>query len=467
MIELHIALSIGAVLGAIGAWAFVLTRRSAQQHEADLRTRAEALERDRERLVNELDQMRDELSRTHTRREQAERAAAITAEKLASREQQFVQQNKLLEEAERKLTDTFKALGADALRANNEQFIILARKVFESVIANAKGDVEKRKQAIDALIKPIHELLNKQANAVTALESKRESAYARLDEQIKTIALAHEKLGTETNRLVAALRRPEQRGRWGELQLRNVVELSGMTEHCDFSEQVEVSTQDARLRPDMVVNLPGGGKIVIDSKVALDAYLDSIDPDAERKALLQRHVRQIETHIRQLASKEYWKQFEHAPQLVVMFMPLESALHAALEQKPNLHAEALAQHVLIATPTLLVALLRAVAYGWQQQALAENAKQIADVGQELYERLNTFANHLARVGKAIESATKSYNAAIGSLERRVLPSARKLRELRATNAGEFDGGTLIEIEPSEMTAPELLPEETQQEGRRE
>lgn len=379
---------------------------------------------------------------------------ASLAERLRFRDEQFAEQKVLLDEAEKRLRDTFQAVGAEALRANNAQFLELAKKAFEGLLSEAKGEGEKRQQALDALVVPIRELLEKQNEAVHELEKRRQVAYRGIEEQIKGIAAAHEKLGSETGRLVAALRRPEQRGRWGELQLRNVVELAGMTAHCDFQEQVTLRGEERRLRPDMVVRLPGGGSIVVDSKVALDAYLDALQPEADREAQLERHAQLVEQHYRQLASKEYWKQFERTPKLVVMFMPIESALTAALEVKPDLHADAMRSHVLIATPTLLVALLRAVAFGWQQEDVARNARDIAEVGRDLHDRIGVFVDHLGKVGDALRRGSDAYNRAVGSLERRVLPHARRLRELHATTAPEIEGPSPSEAELRRIAAPE-------------
>lgn len=382
----------------------------------------------------------------------AERAGL--AEKLHFREEQFAEQKILLDEAEKRLRDTFQSVGAEALRANNAQFLELAKQAFEGLLTRAEGEGERRQLAIDGLVKPLQEVLAKQAEAVQELERRRVAAYRGLEEQIKGIAAAHEKLGAETGRLVAALRRPEQRGRWGELQLRNAVELAGMTAHCDFREQVSVQGDERRLRPDMVVNLPGGGSIVVDSKIALDAYLDALQPDADREASLARHAALVEQHVRQLAAKEYWRQFERTPRLAVMFMPIESALTAALERKPDLHADAMQSHVLIATPTLLVALLRAVAFGWQQEDVARNARDISVAGRELHERVAIFVRHLERVGDALRRGSTAYNEAVGSLEQRVLVSARKLRELHATTDPEITAPAPVEVETRAVTAPE-------------
>lgn len=428
---------VGLLVGAAAAGAVVWIKLNSRL--AATLERSRLLDEQLARLDDDLTQTRSQANEAVERRTQAEQQLARLEEQLRSRQQQFEDQQRLLEEAEKKLLHVFEATGARLLQSNADRFMQQAEKSFEDKA------------------KPIRELLDAQKKVVEEIEKKRESAYVRLDEQIKNIAVSHDRLNTETNRLVTALRRPEQRGRWGEMQLRNVVELAGMTEHCDFREQVQTDDAATRDRPDMVVHLPGEAVIVVDSKVSLDAYLNSIQPDCDRAKEINRHARQVETHVKQLASKAYWDQFERTPRLVVLFMPLESALHAALEVKPDLHAEAMKQHVLIATPTLLVAMLRAIAYGWQQEAIAENAREIADAGRELYDRLATFTNHFARIGKGLDNANKSYNSAIGSLERNLLPQARKLRDLRATNAPEIAEPEPVDVEVREIAAAELRP----------
>ncbi|MHC5001790.1 MAG: DNA recombination protein RmuC, partial [Planctomycetota bacterium] len=312
-----------------------------------------------------------------------------------------------------------------------------------------------------AMVKPLRELLERQNQTLIELERKRTADRSGLEEQLKAIAAAHERLGAETGRLVTALRRPEQRGRWGEMQLRNVVELAGMTEHCDFVEQPTTRDEQSVLRPDMIVHMPGGGVIVVDSKVALDAYLDALDSESPREDHLKRHARQVADHVRSLAGRRYWEQFERTPKVVVMFMPLEPALVAALQVNPDLHNDAMQQHVLIATPTLLVALLRAVAYGWQQEDVAANAREIARVGRDLYQRLATFVGNLEKVGSGIQRAANAYNTAIGSLEGRVLPSARALKSLHATTQQDIETPKQLPADVRPIVAAELKPDATE------
>ncbi len=410
-----------------------------------------ALERQRER-----DAVAALLDSTRGERDIARQDVATLTEQRKADEARLAEQRGLIARSEERLREAFDSLSAKALGANNESFLKLAQQSFQTLLAEAKGEGEKRHQAIGSLTTPIRELLEKQAQAIAELERKREGAYQSIDTQIKSIVEQGTQLRQETGRLVTALRRPEQRGRWGELQLRNTVELAGMTAHCDFEEQVHVAGgEEGALRPDMTVRLPGGGLIVVDSKVALDAYLDSLQPDANRDECLKRHVSQIESHISRLAKKAYWDSFETSPKLVVLFIPLEAALSAACDLEPNLHARAMEQHVLIATPTLLVALLRAVAYGWRQEDVAKNSREIAQAGRDIYDRLAVFAKSLGAVGKSLSKATGDYNSAIGSLEARVLPAARKLAALGAANNDALESPALVEIETRPIVASEL------------
>jgi DNA recombination protein RmuC len=425
---------LGVALGAVAAAVvFLLKRAAAQMELANATARAELLDQQLGQRSTEIDQVRRELGETSRSREAAEKREAVLNRQLIDKQEQFDEQKRVLADAELKLANTFKALGADALAANNDQFLKLA--------------AEK--------LGPFKELLEKNNAAVAEIEKKRETAYTRLDEQIKQIATSHTELRTETGRLVTALRRPEVRGRWGEVQLRLVVEMAGMERHCDFDEQVTIWKGDAALRPDLVVNLPGGGAIPVDAKVPLDAYEQSLQPEADRPTLLKRHARHVLDKIAQLADKKYLELFERSPGVVVLFVSPESALIAALDADPELQREALSRHVLLATPTTLTALLRAIAYGWQQEDVAANARQISQTGRELYERLSKFVENLERVGDRLGSAASAYNATIGSLEGRVLASARKLKDLHATTDGEIESPDPIEIEIRPIVSPEL------------
>jgi len=362
-----------------------------------------------------------------------ERAAA--GEKLA-----------LLEEAQDSFTTTMKALAADALATSNRSFL---------EIANAQLD--QRKQAVEHLVTPIKESLAKVDGRLQELEVARTRAYSDLTAQVRSLADTQKELRAETGNLVTALRSPVVRGRWGEMQLRRVVEMAGMLSHCDFVEQATVSVDGGRLRPDLVVRLPGGKQVVVDAKAPLQAYLDALEAKDEdvRQARLADHARQIRDHIAKLSAKSYWGQFDSTPEFVVLFIPGETFFSAALEQDPSLIEQGVNQQVILATPTTLIALLRAVAYGWRQETIAESAKAISELGRELYSRLGTLTDHFAKVGRGLETAVRSYNEAVGSLETRVLPSARRFKEHGVSPTAELAALPAVERSVRPVTAPEL------------
>jgi DNA recombination protein RmuC len=299
----------------------------------------------------------------------------------------------------------------------------------------AAADLEKRQQAVEHMVEPIAESLGVIGSRLEQLEVSRREAYAGLSQQVRSLYESQELLRDQTGNLVTALRNPQARGRWGEMQLRRVVEMAGMLPHCDFEEQSTVNTEDGRIRPDVVVHLPGSKTVVVDAKVALDAYLAAVEEsdDVQCKAKLVQHARQMRTHVDKLAAKSYWTQFSEAPDFVVLFVPGDSLLGAALEHDPGLMEHAVANKVLLATPVTLIALLRAVAYGWQQEALADNARQIADVGREMQDRVLTFVKHFGKVGRSLDRAVEAYNDAAGSLEHRVLVQTRRFTELEVND----------------------------------
>lgn len=375
--------------------------------------------------------------RTELDAERQNKVEALT--RLEAAQKGFEEQKALLEAMKGEMTDTFNALSSAALKSSSEDFLRLATESLGKVAAETGGRLGEHKAALDGMIKPLSDALKKYDEQIQTMEQSRHKAYGSLEEQLRSLASTHENLQKETSNLVSALRRPEVRGRWGEMQLRRVAELSGMSEHCDFEEQVSVETEQGRLRPDMTVKLPGSRMIVVDSKVSLAAYLEAIasGTDEDRKAKLVKHGQQVRQHMVRLSSTEYWRQFSDSPEFVILFIPGESFLSAALDSDPTLIEDGIQRRVIIATPTTFIALLRAIAYGWRQEQVTKNAQQIGILGKELYDRMSVLAKHFKDLGKDIEHSVISYNNIIGSMETRVLPSIRKFRELGVTAPDEI------------------------------
>jgi DNA recombination protein RmuC len=336
-----------------------------------------------------------------------------------------------LELALQRLRGGFDSLAGKALRGNSEVFLQLARQVLNQQQEQAASTLAEREKAVESMLAPVREALSRTHEQIARIEKERAETFGSLRTSIEAVALGQQALQRETRTLVTALRRPEVRGQWGEMTLRRLAELSGMVEHCDFVEQVVVQGEDGALRPDMIVSMPDGRQIVVDVKTPLDAYLSAVEAtnDEDRTLAIRRHAQAVVERVRQLSSKAYWSQFEHSPDFVVLFIPGDQFLAAAVGEIPTLLEDSIRQHVIIATPTSFVALLKAVAYGWRQNALAENAARIQELAEDLYKRLATFGEHMGRIGKSLGQSVDAYNSAVGSLERQVLPGARKFTEL--------------------------------------
>src|ERR1700691_1678684 len=430
---------IGLLFGSLIAWLGLRSRT------ATLNARLSLMEK--ELAVEKADLARLRQAYTEVVAGKARLESALESERKTSNEKV-----ELVTRASEELRNAFKAMAADALKSNNLSFLVLARENLELFQTEARGDLENRQKAVVDLVTPVRDSLNKVDAQIQQLEVERGKAYSALHTQVQSLITTQKELQSATGNLVRALRTPNVRGRWGEIQLRRVVEIAGMLSYCDFTEQQSVTTETGRLRPDLVVKLPGGKNVVVDAKTPLQAFLDafeSTDEEVRRKSLLN-HARQVRDHMETLSSKKYWEQFEATPEFVVMFLPGETFFSAALEQDSSLIEHGVLNRVIPASPTTLIALLKAINYGWNQEKLARNAKQISDLGKELHDRLRNLAQHISSVGTGLDRAVECYNKAVGSLESRVLVSARKFAELGASVAEDIP-----ELEPIETTARAL------------
>jgi len=445
-------LVVGLVLGGAMVWLWALGKTKLIE---ELRAQKDALQSDLGARTREMAGERAELQQ-QVRNESEQRVAAQTEYKQAKAA--LEEQRRLLDEAQVKLTHTFEALSAQTLKSNNQAFLDLAKSTFDAIQAQARGDLDKRQQAIDGLVAPLKESLARYENAIQEMERTRQSAYGGLYEQLKGLSETTQRLQQEAGTLTNALKGgPQVRGRWGEMTLRRAAELAGMSAYCDFDEQETLFGELGRLRPDMIVNLPGGRRIAVDAKAPLQTFLDaaSAASESERAECLGRHGAVVRDHMNKLARKEYWDQFgEDRPEIVVMFLPGESFFSAALEQDRTLIEDGIAKRVILATPTTLIALLRAVAYGWRQEQAERNAQVIGELGREVYDRLRVFTAHFVGIGNALGKALKAYNDATASLESRVLISARKFRELGAATGDELPAAEPLDISVRSVEAAE-------------
>jgi DNA recombination protein RmuC len=446
----------GVVLGALVVGVWLSTRLRAGFHAqlfaaAERAQRAETLA---EELRRHVDGDRDEIHRLRRDLSDQAMARAVAETQAAEAIKHADEQKALLAQARQELAEAFQALSGEALKQNNEAFLNLAKTSFQTLHAEAKGELAQRKQAIEELVKPLSESLQRYDEQLRHLEQSRQSAYGGLDQHLKTLAETQQRLQQETGNLVNALRAPAVRGRWGEITLKRVAELAGMVAHCDFVEQESVTVDDGRLRPDMVVQLPGGRQIIVDAKTVLSAYLEAHEAPSEERRLegLRRHAAQVRSRMDELSLKAYWSQFERAPEFVVLFLPGEQFLGAALEQDPRLIEDGFAQGVVLATPATLMALLRAVAYGWRQERLTAHAEEAGRLGKDLYERMAVLAEHLNDVGQSLGRSVLAYNKAVGSLETRILPAARRFKELGISSDKEISS-----LGPIEVVSRKALP----------
>ncbi len=368
---------------------------------------------------------------SHKKIEELDIQAQKLTLQLEHERERYIEKIETIEESRQQLEQTFSILSQQALQSNNENFLLLAKEKLTQYQIQAEANLEKKEKAIETLLQPINETLKQTESQIRAIEKERKESFGSLSQHLKLMNEAQVNLRIETQNLVQALRRPEVRGQWGELTLKRIAELAGMVNHCDFYEQRQSESSDSRMRPDMIVRMPDQRELIVDAKTPLDAYLNATQTNDEniRSAALIKHARNVRERMRELSSKAYWNQFKHSPDFVVLFIPGEQFLTAALEQDPQLLEDALKNKVILSTPTSIIALLRAVAFGWRQLSVAENAEKIRDLGEDLYHRLATFAEHLQKLGKHLDASVEQFNKATGSLDRQVLSGARKFTEL--------------------------------------
>lgn len=452
--EIILYFIVGAIIGGIIAW-FIISSRSQRDYAEKINViekRASSAEARTEELRQQIQQRESEIMQIRNELDAERKVKVESLTRLEEAKKSFEEQKALIELMKTEMADTFNALSSAALKSSSEDFLRLASEHLGKVVTDTKGKLSEHQAAMDGMIKPLHDMLKRYEEQIRQIEENRHKAYGSLEQQLRSLASTQENLQKETSNLVSALRKPEVRGRWGEMQLKRVAELSGMSIHCDFTEQYSIDTEKGRIRPDMIVHLPMEREIVVDSKVSLEAYLDAVSAQTEdeRKIKMEKHAQQVRTHMNKLSSKEYWSQFQKSPEFVVLFIPGESFLSSALEVDNNLIEDGIQKRVIIATPTTFIALLRAIAYGWRQEQLTKNAQVISDLGRQLYERMNVLKQHFENIGVNLEKAIGAYNKAVASLETRVLPSVRRFRELGITSASEISVVEQIDQTPRNL-----------------
>lgn len=467
--------------GVVLAWVFffVLMKNKSRSYEEKKSSELELLKKDLQLIADQkshqlqtdvqvqksqIDELNSQLQCKNTEKKVLEDLLKITSEEKNNLETELRLAKKSLQDQESYIThiksqllDQFKSVSLDSLKENNSTFLSMAQTNFEKLTLENLKNLESKKSEIQSTVNPIFETLNKFEQKISELEKNRIESFTSLFTHFNTIKESQEKLRSETSNLVKALRTPHVRGRWGELQLKRVVEIAGMLEHCDFDQQTSVDTEEGRLRPDMIVKLPGNKSLIVDSKAVIQAYIDFAQSDDEsiKRKYLEQHAKHIRDRITELSKKSYWEQFESSPEFVVLFLPGENFFSSALEVDPKLIEDGVSQKVIIATPTTLIALLKAVSYGWKQASLTENALEISQLGKELYKRIFDMKEHFQKVGNQLSSAVDSYNKTVGSFESRVLVTARKFKDLKS-----IDGNLEIELlEPIEKIPRQIEAEE--------
>jgi DNA recombination protein RmuC len=455
--ELILTLLIGLIIGGIAAWFIASSRAaaSASQRSRELETQIATSEANLNSVRVQLQEKNAELARFAEQHAEEQRTRVKAETQLAEAQKYFTEQKEMLENATQKLRESFSSLSSEALKSNNEAFMHLAQSALEKYVVDAKGDLGKRQEAIDQMIRPLKDALQQYEQNLKQVELTREGAYTGLRHHLDDLKLTQERLQHETNTLVGALKTSQVRGRYGEIGLRRVVEFSGMSQYCDFEEQTSMNTEQGRLRPDLIVNLPGGKRVIVDSKVPLAAYMQAFETtnEDERRAHLAQHAKAVREHMKMLSAKAYWSQFKESPDYVVLYMQIESSFGAALEFDLSLIEDCMNNNIILATPTTLISLLRTVAYSWHQQEVEENSKKIWETGVELFNRIAVMLEHLSKIGGSLHSAVDNYNRTVSSLESRFIPQVRRLKELGSAQQGK----EVPELETIDVT-PRELPE---------